>query len=265
MQKLSVDIKYTCPMVFIGRTAETGYCNTAVPYDEVESLKLKPSFSNSFIGYSHRVPTGKGSTGYWLPFVLDAEQISEWELEKLESGNRRRRIRKGLRETEVRQLENLDQHKEEFSRILKSTAIRNGHGNPPEHYDLDNDAWWDLIKRVANYTEFWASFVDGQMAAYICIHVVGGRVIVDGVKSDTDLLKHCPIDSIIYHILISLKERGGIKEMWYGGKSNRESLDKFKESYGFKVQKIHYITRMLGGYIPFPDFMEKFIKRRDDQ
>ncbi|MBI1305692.1 MAG: hypothetical protein GC181_03650 [Bacteroidetes bacterium] len=246
-------------------TTKKGYCNTAILYDEVDPRKSKPAFGKSYIGYSHRIPEGRTATGVWLPFVMGEEGINSWSLEGLQSGNRRRRIKKGLKFNEVKLITDLSEHKEAISRILKSTAIRNGHGNPPEYYDMDKSSWWNTIQKVAKYTEFWCAFQEGELAGYICLHVMGDRVIVDGVKSDTDMLPNCPTDAIIYSMLIDLRSRGGIKEMWYGGKSNRPSLDEFKTSYGFEVKEIPYTTRLLGGYLPLPKFVESFIKRRDDQ
>ena len=242
-------------------TTRNGYCKPAIPFDEVKATKAKPAMSKSFIGCNHRVPNKAGSSGYWLPFVLDEQGIKEWSLEGLKSGNRRRRIRKGLRNCEVKRLENVQTYRSDFSRILKSTAIRNGHGNPPEHYNEDKQSWWDLILRVNHYTEFWGAFHEGMLVAYICFHVAGDRVVVDGVKSDTEWLQTCPIDAILFNFITDIQKREGIKEMIYGGKSDRPSLDKFKESYGFRIEEIPYRIGVMGGYLYVPKFVKRMLKR----
>ncbi len=242
-----------------------GYCKTAIPYELVPLEKAKPGMGLAWKGFNHRIENEKKASGFWKPFVMDGEQLSSWSLETLESGNRRRRIKKGLAHNVVEKLNSLDGHQEAFSRILKSTAIRNGHGHPPEYYEVPNGPWWKTIERVFEYTEFWCAFQNGKMAGYICLHVMGDRVIVDGVKSDTDMLPDCPMDAIIYHFLVDLQKRGGINEIWYGGKSNRPTLDAFKESFGFKVKYIPFRTRFLGGLLPYPKWLNRYIKRGDDE
>jgi hypothetical protein len=231
-----------------------GYCKPALNY---HSTDKRPSFLNSLVGYNIRVDNPKKSVGTWSPFVMDEETLKNWSLETLKSGNRKRRIKKGLKNNEVKKIENIQEYKADFARILKSTAIRNGHGHDPEFYNLDNTVWWENILKVANYTEFWCSFHEGQMSAYICLHVMENIVIYDGVKSDTDLLHTCPVDAINHAILLYLKNLGNIDEVWYGGKSNRESLDSFKESYGFKVVQIPYSIRFFGGLFTFPKFIRR--------
>ncbi len=236
-------------------TTRKGYCKPAVKYEIVRPRAAKPAFAKRIIGYNHRVEHMNQASGYWQPFLMKEEGINSWSLDNLSSGNRRRRIRKGLRNCTVEVVKDIHQYKEDISRILKSTAIRNGHGFPPEYYDMEKKEWWEVIEKVALYTEFWCAFSEGKLIAYICLHVMGERVVVDGVKSDTDFLSNCPIDAILHGIMTSLKERGGIKEMWYGGKSSRKTLDDYKESYGFEVVKVPYTIRLGAGLIKYPKFM----------
>lgn len=238
-----------------------GYCKTAAIYEPLDPKNAKPSFMESIKGFSYRVKDEKKASGFWKPFVLSGKEIAEWTVEGLKSGNRRRRIRKGLKHNTVKKVDDISVYRESVSRILKSTAIRNGHGNPPEYYDLENTKWWETIIRVSNYTEFWCAFQEDKLAAYICLHVIDDRAIVDGVKSDTDMLPGCPMDAIITNIILDLQERGGINELWYGGKSSRETLDKFKESFGFQIQEVPYRTRVFGGILPYPKILNKWIKR----
>ena len=245
-------------------STRSGYCKPAIMFEPVNSRSQKPLLSQSILGCNHRISDSSSSTGFWQPMILKGDDLGSWSLEGLSSGNRRRRIRKGLRNNEVKKIKNVDLFKDDFARILKSTAERNGHGHPPEYYDLNLTVWWENILKIAEYTEFWGAFHEGKLAAYICFHVMGERVVVDGVKSDTDMLPGCPIDAILYTFLMDIQERGGIEEMWYGGKSNRPTLDKFKESYGFKVEEIPYQMRLLGGFLPFPRALSKLIKRPNE-
>ncbi len=231
-----------------------GYCKPAIKYEAIPPLEVRPAFKNSYIGYSHRITNIKYATGFWQPFILNEKGLAEWSIDTLKNGKRRGSIKKGLKVNEVKRLNNVEHYREEFARVLKSTALRNGHGHPPEYYDLDKNEWWDTIMKVDHYSEFWCAFQNDTLAGYISLHVLGDRVIIDGVKSDTNLLPGCPMDAIIFHFLMDLKERGGIKEIWYGGKSNTPTLDKFKMSYGFVITKIPYTIRIAGGLFKYPNF-----------
>ena len=238
-------------------TDRAGYCKTAIRYEAHNALEVKPKFAESYKGYNHRVYDERQAKSKWTPLIMNEEKLQNWSLTSLESGNRRRRIKKGLKNNVVKLVEDINPLKEEFVRVLKSTAIRNGHGNPPEFYDMNKSEWWKVIDTVAHYSEFWCAFQDDKLAAYISLQVMGDRVIVDGVKSDTDMLPGCPMDAIIYNFLMDLQGRGGIKEIWYGGKSDRPTLDKFKESFGFEIVEVPYTIRMLGGLIKYPSSLKK--------
>ena len=240
-------------------TTRFGYCKPALSYEPVEHGQSRPAFLKSLFGYNHRVYDLNKSVGTWSPFVMNQPQISEWSLENLKSGNRKRRIKKGIKNNTVELIKDISHFKEDFSRILKSTAIRNGHGFPPDYYDMDKEDWWNNILKVANYTEFWCSFFEGKMSAYVCLHVMGDVVVYDGVKSDTDMLHSCPIDAINYAILTKMSSIKEIKEIWYGGKSTRKTLDSFKESYGFEAKEIQYTIRFFGGLVSFPKFIRRNI------
>lgn len=236
-----------------------GYCKTAILYEAISAGK-RPSLSNSFVGFNHRTFEKKAASGFWEPYLLKEEEIENWSIENLKSSSRRSSIRKGLRSNNVKQIENIIGFRESFSSVLKSTSERTKHGFPPGYYDLEKDEWWLLISKVANYTEFWGAFQGDTLTGYVCIHVAGDRVIVDAVKSDTKYLSTNPIDAIMYTIMTDLKQRG-IREIWYGGKSNRQGLDRFKESYGFQLVEIPFNMYLIGGLLKYPRFLDKYRKK----
>jgi len=238
----------------------SGYCKPAIPYKPLEPGISKPDFNKSYIGYNHRVIKLSDATGIWKPYMLRDEGMLNWSIENIKS-SRRRNIKSGLRKNEIYRISDLTDYREQISGILKSTAVRNGHGHSAGYYDLEKTEWWDVIMRVSRYSEFWIAMQEGVLAAYVNIHIVGNRAIIDGVKSNAEMLSSNPTSAIIYSIILSLQERGNISELWYGGKSNRPSLDKFKEYFGFEVVDVPYKTYMLGGYLPFPKMLNRFIRR----
>ena len=78
-------------------TTRKRYCKPAIGYEAYNPLEVRPGFGQCFIGYNHRVIKAKHASGFWQPFIMDEKTLNEWSLDTLENKNRRRRIRKGLR------------------------------------------------------------------------------------------------------------------------------------------------------------------------
>ena len=238
--------------------SKNGYCKPAVLFEEIIPGRTKPQFSKSYIGYNHRIADPSKATGFWHPFILKKEMLDSWEARNLKSKGRKSSIKKGMKTNKILRVKDIVEFKRDLSQLLKSVAIRTQHGHPPEYYNMNNTAWWNTLERVANYTEFWMAFNQEKLAGYICIHVMGNRVVIDGVKVDTAFLNASVIDGTLATIILDLKARGNIDEIWYGGKSDRPTLDKFKTSYGFELIEVPYQIRLLGGAVKYPAMLNKF-------
>lgn len=229
-----------------------GYCKPAILYERADIGTQAPSWRRCAIGYSHRVREGEPNSGEWLSVIMRQPQISQVSLDAVE-GKRRNCIRKGLRCCQVALISDLAPYRNDMTEIAISTAIRNGRGFPADYYRRENDRWWDSVRRMAPYTEFWGALHEGHMIAYLAIHVAGHRAIIDGAKSMTEHLNQCPNDALVYTFLESCRERGTVEEIFYGGwSSDKPTLNRFKESFGFSVEKIPFLRRMVFGWINCP-------------
>ncbi len=226
-----------------------GYCKPAILYEEVDPQRQAPAFWRAALGCVHRVPPGRAASGHWHSLIMRREQIARVSLETMES-KRRNLIRKGLRLNQVVKLSDLKPYREDLTQVAISTAIRNQRGHPPEYYRKHGDEWWTTILRGSAYTEFWGAIHEGRLIAYLAVQITGHRAIIDGAKSMTEFLHVNPNDALVFTFLESCRDRGTIAEIFYGGWStDKPSLNHFKESFGFRGEKIPYLRRVFGGRI----------------
>jgi hypothetical protein len=234
------------------QTLRRGYCKPAIPLEEVDPAKQRPAFAKMAIGFAHRVPADAPRSGYWRHLVVRQPQIAEFTLEKLES-KRRSSIRKALRNNEIIRIDDLDRYRRDMTDIVISTAIRNKKGHLPEYYRDSNDEWWQSIRRVSGFTEFWGAIHEGRMVAYTAIQVAGRRAVFDASKSMTEYFRARPNDALRFTLLESCKARGNVDEIISGGWSaDKPTLNTFKESFGFSGQNIPFIRKMCFGLFKNP-------------
>jgi hypothetical protein len=229
-----------------------GYCKPAVPLEEVDPVRQRPAFGKSAIGYAHRVPEDAPRSGFWRHLVMRRPQIAGFMLDQLES-KRRTSIRKALRCNEIIRVSDLDRYRRDMTDIVISTAIRNRKGHLPDYYREQNDEWWQSIRRVSGFTEFWGAIHEGRMIAYTAVQVAGRRAVFDASKSMTEYLHARPNDALRYTLVESCRARGTIEEIISGGWSaDKPTLNTFKESFGFAGLKIPYIRKMVFGLFNNP-------------
>lgn len=226
-----------------------GYCKPAILYEEVDPQRQAPAFWHAMLGCVHRVPPGRPASGHWHSLIMRREQIARVALETMEQ-KRRNLIRKGLRLTRVVKITDLNPYRTDLTEVAISTAIRNQRGHPPAYYREKGDEWWAGILRGSAYTEFWGALHEGRLIAYLAVQMAGHRAIIDGAKSMTEFLHANPNDALVFTFLESCRDRGTIAEIFYGGWStDKPSLNHFKESFGFRGEKIPFLRRICGGRI----------------
>lgn len=233
------------------QTVRWGYCKPAILFEEVDPRRQAPARGRCALGYTHRVPEGAPCSGAWHPLLMRREAIAKVSLQAVD-GKRRNSIRKGLKCCEVRLISDPAPVRADMTEIAISTAIRNERGHPPEYYRARNDDWWRGILSGAGYTEWWGAFFEGRMIAYLAVQVAGHRAIIDGAKSWTEYLHACPNDALVYTFLESCRDRGTVAEIFYGGVSaDKPTLNQFKESFGFKAERLPYIRRTFFGLFQY--------------
>ncbi len=230
-----------------------GYCRPAVAYQVVDPAHQRPAWTRSAIGYVHRIPAGRRGSGYWHAVMMTRDRIQNYGLDRVD-GKRRNCIRKGLKNCRVEPVPDLAPWRKDMTEIAKSTAVRNQRGFPPDYYDTHNDEWWNGITGMRAYTEFWGTFCEGRMAAYLAVHVAGPCAMINGAKSASEFLNANPNDALVHAFLESCRERGTVEEIFYGHWSeDKPTLNQFKTSFGFSGEKVPFVRRLLFGCVTVPD------------
>ena len=106
-----------------------------------------------------------------------------------------------------------------------------------------NEFIWEMWKnyfRVAESNplfEAWGAFVFNQLAAFQIYYTAGGGVYIDKTYSRTELLKHHPIDALVFVFTQQAMNRDGISYVSYGHRpiiGETPGLLRYKESMGFR-------------------------------
>jgi len=232
-------------------TTRRGYCKTAIPFQTIENASSKPKFRNCLFGYSHRSTDPKNCSGFWRALIMPAESISEWSLQSSDNKKRRNAIRKGLSKNKILRVKCIIPLRNDITEVTISTAIRNRRGHPPDYYRTHHETWWQSMLSVAAHTQFWGAFHNNRLVAFLIVHVVGNRAVIDGAKSRTESLKTCPNEALVATFIEYCRDQSHIAEIWYGHWSeDKPTLNRFKASFGFCETYVPYRRFMLGGLWP---------------
>ena len=207
-----------------------------VQFQETMPGKSAPAFFKSLSGYSHLVSDKKLANKYWSVMLLDHEKKKEFTIKSL-SSSKRAQVRKGLRLTEIKKIENIEPVIEDIKNICISQARRTLHGLPPEYYIKHYKKWRIWITKEFNLPkrEWWGSFYQGSLIAYNYSVQVDDAMAIYTAKSHTDFLDKCPNDALVYTFLDYCKSLDNCKKIIYGEWSREAgSLNEFKRKYGFE-------------------------------
>lgn len=183
-----------------------GYCKPAYEFRSFRPGEAKPKFKRSFIGYSHPVPvpSDRVRTLRWM--ILDGEALGLFSLSSI-SGKKRNQVRKGLKNCEVRRLDDVERHLEEMRQINISQAERQmgiGDFGLPVRYYIDEAELWRRDTRrwfSLENREWWGAFVDGMLGAYMVTYQVESVRFIGVMKSHTQYLRNCVTDAIYFTVL----------------------------------------------------------------
>lgn len=149
--------------------------------------------------------------------------------------NKRRAIRKGLRNLKVEAIEPAD---EEIA--VGAFEVWNS------HVERTN---WNTLLPLNEFVESWQELAawpgttvlaarnpnkDNEICAWLIARTIDSVVYLDTLASHTERLENRPNDTIVFMGLISAA-RLGVKRAHYSLKSNIRSLEAFKESLGFQA------------------------------
>lgn len=196
----------------------------------------RPDPLRSPIGYAHACASAAEANRTWSFMMLPEVELRAFDLAALKRHDRPV-VRRGLREVEVRRLDDLGPVLEGIRRINFSQAVRNGHGLTPAYYVEHRDQWEARMRREFSIAgrEWWGAWVGDRLAAYYYAFHIGDTMQISAAKSHSDFLKLNPNDALAYTFLCHCRELPGCRQVMFGGWTpDTPTLNGFKERYGFR-------------------------------
>ncbi len=183
------------------------------------------------LGWQWPVPPQRANASVCMNVIRD---LSNYGMPAV-AENKRRAIRKGLRELEVFTLDPGDGRIcDEACEVWNSHVTRTG---------------WNRCMTAGRFSESWKELGkwpgttvvavrpkagDPRMCAWLIVRVIDGTVYVDTLASHTDRLESRPNDTIVFSCLYAAQAQG-ILRAHYSLKSDISSLEAFKQSLGLEA------------------------------
>ncbi len=165
---------------------------------------------------------------------------SEYGLEGL-SGNTRSKIRRGLKQNEIRRISGTDLKKFGEQAFL-DTVGRQGRS---DRYGIER---WHRLLDAADLTpgiEIWSAWHENRLAAYLLVMVFNDACEFYEARSRNDCLRFYPNNALIYHLARSLLAERVVPRITFGieGLEELDTLDQFKLTMGFRKESIRQHVR----------------------
>ena len=156
-----------------------------------------------------------------------------YDLESL-SGNSRSKVRRGLKECQVRRLDPA------FVRAHGRTANEDTLRRIRFARDVyDWDQFWDAVTATPD-VEVWGALREQKLLAYLVAVLVEGCAELPIARSTDDGLRHYPNNALLFTVARDLLRRPDIERIFFGLESVEHvgGVDTFKESMGFTRRPI---------------------------
>lgn len=169
--------------------------------------------------------------------VLDDAEYGLTEL----SGNTRSKIRRGLKQNEIRRISGADLKKFGEQAFL-DTVGRQGRSN---RYGIER---WHRLLDAADLTpgiEIWSAWHENRLAAYLLVMVFDDACEFYEARSRNDCLRFYPNNALIYHLAHALLTERVVPRITFGieGLEELDTLDQFKLTMGFRKEPIRQHVR----------------------
>ena len=204
----------------------------------------RPLWRKALAGFSHATPEREGAKASWPIMILEKDRLRIFGMKSLNS-SKRAQVRKGLRLSTIKKIDDIRDVVEEMKEISISQARRTGHGKPPDYYEERDKEWRAEIFRQFDVpgSEVWGAFGDGRMIAYYYSSLIENTMFIRAAKSLTEYLHLCPNDALAFSFIERCQRSPDCEQVVYGDWSpGVPSLNKFKESYGYRKKEIPIYT-----------------------
>lgn len=172
----------------------------------------------------------RGNSRVWMNVIHD---LRDYGIESVAS-NKRRAVRKGLRELLIERLDPSNPATCEEARVVWNSHVERTGWNRAFEAERFRATWADLATWPG--TAVLGARDPGRercLCAWLIARVIDRVIYVDTLASHSDRLAHRPNDAIVFTALVSARA-AGVQRAHYSMKSNISSLEAFKESLGFQ-------------------------------
>jgi len=222
------------------------YCKPAFDFRAFDPGTARPRRGRSLLGYSHQVATSTKGNRSLIFMELGGANLRRFSLTTVKSV-KRNQIRKGLKTCEIRLIRDLEESLERIRQINISQSARQakGHGaeTPVRRFTDEAEAWRAQVRREGALAgrEWWGSFVEGSLAAYMVTYQVDDVRIIEKVRSHSDCLKFCPVDALYYTVLEAASRNAECQRV-ISGAPQHPTLNHYKEQFLFEPKEYSYYS-----------------------
>ena len=220
-----------------------GYARPAFKFKALAPKTARPAWSEAWLGYSHCVAEpGWGNAA--VPYmVLEGENLREFNLARLGT-LKRNRVRKGLKQCEVKEVSDLESCLEEAREVcashsMRGAATRHAHHVSPSFFIEQAETWRKQMRRdfACRGRSWFGAWREGRLVGYVATLRVEDVLLIEKVKLHTEFLPFCPSDALYFHVLSDAAGDVACRRI-FNSAPQRPGLDRFKELFFFKPTPI---------------------------
>jgi len=214
------------------------------PVEFMVSRNHRPSLPlrHSFLGYQSPQHSGTNSR---VVFNM-IEDLTQFDIGCLDK-SKPRALRKASRRCVVEILQTLNSTIEmQATDVWNSLVERSGWNHPLNPRTL-TDSWRRLLDLPGTTILGCFDSNDHRLIAWLICKLIGNVAYIDTIASHSSYMDHRPNDLLIYSFLMSAKKNSHISMAHYSLRSRIASLERFKESMGFRPCSIPVYTHLRPG------------------
>ncbi len=209
--------------------------------------RAKPQFAWPFDFFSPyekrpRLPRGEAMLGHQYPVTADQadsrvhfnviENLAGYGLESVAS-QKRRAVRRGLRNLDIAPMNPLDATSAEEARIVWNSHVERTGWSTAYEWRAFERLWRPLADHAGTTILAARDRESGLLCAFLVLRTVAGCAWVDTIASHTDRLESRPNDAIIFAALHQAARAPGVRHANYFLRCKLPTLEAFKQSLGF--------------------------------
>lgn len=202
----------------------------AWPLDYYQPFACRPRLPrrSCLLGYQYPVPAEEANSLVHFNVILN---LPGYGIERVAS-EKRRAVRKGLRELELRAVDPRDAPVAEEARVVWNSHVQRTGWNKLFDARRFLSHWQVLADHAGTIVLAARQRQSGLLCAWLIGRLVEGCAYVDTIASHTDRLDSRPNDTLIFVFLVNAA-RAGMQYANYFLRSSLEPLERFKQSLGF--------------------------------